>query len=142
MKADCDAKLEAAAKEHSEKLSAVTRDFDTKFDKLKRESDSRYESAARENSEKLARLTTETNARLALVATEHHTKLNEVQRESHGKLTVAFAQHKQREDELVAAVEALRLEKDATIRAITRDREESRIVSETRINELDRIVKT
>jgi chromosome segregation ATPase len=57
-------------------------------------------------------------------------------------MTVAFSQHKQREEELVAAIEALRIEKDTNIRLITREREESRVSFETRINELDRLAKT
>ena len=57
-------------------------------------------------------------------------------------MTVAFSQHKQREEELVAAIEALRIEKDTNIRLITREREESRVSFEIRINELDRLAKT
>jgi aspartyl/asparaginyl-tRNA synthetase len=72
---------------------------------------------------------------------EQHQKVSEAQRDCHARLQAAFAQHKQREDELTQAIERLRLEKDAQIRVITKEREESRSTYEIRISELEIIIK-
>ena len=72
---------------------------------------------------------------------ECHTKVSETQSEAHTKLTLAYGQHKRREDELTQAMERLRADKDLNIRAITLDKERARAEYEAHINEVELLAK-
>jgi predicted RND superfamily exporter protein len=56
-------------------------------------------------------------------------------------LTIAFSQHKAREDELNLAIEKLRMDKEQITRSLTREKEDSRSTYEKHINELELLVK-
>jgi hypothetical protein len=141
MKRDCDTKLEASAREHSEKLAALTKESQQKFDYQKRENDIKAEQTTRENADKLARLSAESQSKLSAMSLECHTKVSDTQRESHQKLTLAFGEHKRREDELTQSLERLRAEKDLSIRGISLDKERARAEFESHINDVELLAK-
>jgi chromosome segregation ATPase len=72
---------------------------------------------------------------------ECHTKVSDCQREAHQKLTLAFGEHKRREDELTQSLERLRAEKDLSIRGISLDKERARAEFEAHINEVELLAK-
>ena len=56
-------------------------------------------------------------------------------------MTMAFGEHKRREDELTQSLERLRAEKDMSIRGITLDKERARAEYEAHINEVELLAK-
>jgi flagellar biosynthesis chaperone FliJ len=72
---------------------------------------------------------------------ECHSKVNETQRDCHQRLSAAFDQHKKREDDLLQQLERLRQEKDQVIRNIALEKEQQRNAYETKIHELELIIR-
>jgi hypothetical protein len=141
MKREYDGKLEAATRENTEKLALLTKEYQAKFNNQKRENDTKSEQAAREHADKLARLSADSQSKLAALELDCHTKVAETQREAHQRLTLAFGEHKRREDELTQSLERLRADKDLAIRGITLDKERARAEYEAHINEVELLAK-
>lgn len=72
---------------------------------------------------------------------ECYQRITDNQRECHTKLASALSAHRLREEELTQALERQRQDKDAAYRILSRDREELRLSSERRINELELLIR-